>query len=145
MTGSELSATESSIDTHDNQVIREKKIIDDSHEIAQMDEVFEAFISQDIDLSALGFDDDFVTQDDKIKAKKAKKQSTRVINELKSALICRQQEFEVRESRAVARQNKIDNDDYQEHLDNNDSEANKNTEGYLSVPKSLIKTNILGE
>ena len=74
MDESEQSATESSVDTQDNHHKQRVRVIDDTNEIAQMDEVFEAFIARDIDPSFLGFDDDFVTQEEKRKSTKEKKQ-----------------------------------------------------------------------
>ena len=150
MTESELSATESSIDTQDNHNKQQVRVIDDTNEIAQMDKVFEAFIAQDIDPSFLGFDDDFVTQEEMQKPKKEKKQSKKVLRESKSVFDGKQKEWE---ARAVARQEKVDKEDG-DTFDNNvgfNLEPEQNVEdkstatnGYLSVPTSLLKTNILG-
>ena len=154
MTESELSATESSIDTQDNHNKQQDRVIDDTNEIAQMDEVFEAFIAQDIDPSFLGFDDDFVTQEKAQNPKIEKKQSKSVLREKKHVLDGKQKEWEVREARAVARQENVDKEDG-DTFDNNvgiNSEPEKivedkstATNGYLSVPTSLLKTNILGK
>ena len=153
MTESELSATESSIDTQDNHKKQQDRVIDDTNEIAQMDKVFEAFIAQDIDPSFLGFDDDFVTQEEAQKPKKEKKQSNKVLRELESVLDGKQKEWEVSEAKAVARQENVDKEDGNTFDKNEEfnSEPEKNvkdqstaTNGYLSVPTSLLKTNILG-
>ena len=98
MNESELSAIESTIDTEDNH--NKKQVIT---QIAQMAEVFEAFIAQDIDPSFLGFDDDFLTQVETQKPMKEKE----VLQELKSVLDGKQKEWEVREARAVARQKRV--------------------------------------
>jgi molybdopterin converting factor small subunit len=109
-----------------------------------MDEVFEAVIvAQDADPGFLGFDDDFVTQEEKHKSKREKRQSKQVLQELKSVLVGKQKEWEVREARAVARQNNVDKKDEDTKL--TDEDHNTETEGYLSVPQSLMKTNILGK
>ena len=143
-TESELSATESSIDTQDNQNKQRVRVIDDTNEIAQMDEVFEAvIIAQEADPGFLGFDDDFVTQEDKHKSKREKRQSKQVLQELKSVLVGKQKEWEVREARAVARQKNVDNEDVDSKI--TDEDRNTETEGYLSVPQSFMKTNILGK
>ena len=146
MTESELSATESSVDVQDNHEKQGVKVIDDSKEIAQMDEVFEAFIAQDLNPNDFGFEDDFVSAEEKQKSKREMKQSKRVLEELKSVLIGKEKEFEVREARAVARQQKVEKEDDESIHDQVKSAADTSveTDGFLSVPKSLMTTNILG-
>jgi len=150
---SEQSATESSVDTQDNLTKQRIRIIDDENEIAHMDEIFEAFITRDKDQSFLGFDDDFVTPEEKKKSKKEKRQSKKVLQELKTVLVGKQKEWEVREARAMARQAKVDQgdeDNFVQHdalkneASNNIEDKIPETDGYLSVPRSFIKTNILG-
>ena len=73
---------------------------------------------------------------------------------MKSVLVSKQKEWEVREARAMARQAKVDQED-DEDIDDIDglkqnlegtNRADPNTkEGHLSVPQSLMKTNILGK
>ena len=117
-------------------------------------------INQGLDtkLDRLGFDDDFVTKDDEAETKKAseKKHSKKVLQELKSVLVVKQQEMEAREARAIARQarvNSVDGDNLQltkEDIDNHnektggDEEEEGENNEYLEVPKSLVQTNILG-
>ena len=109
-----------------------------------MDEVFEAVIvAHDAEPGFLGFDDDFVTQEEKHKSKREKRQSKQVLQELKGVLVGKQKEWEVREARAVARQKNVDKEDEDTKL--TDEDHNTETEGYLSVPQSLMKTNILGK
>ena len=151
ITESELSATESSIDTQDNQNKQRVTFIDDTDEVSHMDEVFEAFIaSRDISQEVLGFDDDFVTEEEKQKSKREKRQSKKVLEELKGVLVGKQKEWEVREARAMARQKNVVSEDedstqniavVKSKIEDQDTE----TEGYLSVPKSLMTTNILGK
>ena len=97
-----------------------------------------------------------MTKDDEAETKKAseKKHSKKVLQELKSVLVVKQQEMEAREARAIARQarvNSVDGDNLQltkEDIDNHNEktggdEVGENNE-YLEVPKSLVQTNILG-
>ena len=143
MTESELSATESSVDIHDNLKKQQSRGVDDKTEIAQMDEVFQAFIAQDTDLS---FDDDFVPQTDTKKSKKGKKQSNKIAKEMKSAFVQKESFKDVREVRSIARQQNVDKKDEESIGVDTDSigDPSTDTNGFLSVPKSLIKTNILG-
>ena len=104
--------------------------IDAETEMCHMDEVFEAFISKNID--GLGFEDDFVPREtSKIDENTVKhaKQSKRVLTELKSVLNGRLKETEEREAKALHRQGKVEQD---------------TSNGVDELSKSLMSTNILG-
>ena len=103
MEESEQSATESSIDAQDNHIQQIERDTDETNEIAKMDEVFEAFLAQDVDPSFLGFDDNFVTQEIKNDTRNMKKQDLKSVH-------CHK-ETEVREARPMARQLRIDKED----------------------------------
>lgn len=103
-------------------------LIDENEEIAHMDEVFEAFISHDFSVEGLGFEDDFVPREPQ--TGKEAKQSKRVLTELKSVLNGRLKETEVREAKALSRQNGI--------------EENGMSHEHEDPSKSLMTTNILG-
>lgn len=153
---SDLSASSPISATEDFQ--DKAKVIDEKTEIAHMDEVFEAFIaSHDYDPETLGFDDDFVAKEDVEKNKASKKQSKKVLNELKTVLVGKQREWEVREARAIARQAKVDIVDGRDEAQNeNENEDNLNGHDEkiiediepnrfsLQLPKSLYQSNILG-
>ena len=104
-------------------------LIDENEEIAHMDEVFEAFISHDFSVEGLGFEDDFVPREPQ--TGKEAKQSKRVLTELKSVLNGRMKETEVREAKALSRQNGIE-------------ENGMRHEQHEDPSKSLMTTNILG-
>ena len=118
--------------------------------------IFQMNQGLDTKLDRLGFDNDFVTKDDEAETKKAseKKHSKKVLQELKSVLVVKQQEMEAREARAIARQarvNSVDGDNLQltkEDIDNHNEKTGEEVEGenneYLEVPRSLVQTNILG-
>ena len=105
---------------------------DETEEIAHMDEVFEAFISHDFKINGLGFEDDFVPYEEKLKESK---QSKRVMSELKSVLNVRMRDTEERESKALQRQKKIDDEVVCDRAEC----------GAGDLSKSLVSTNILGQ
>ena len=107
---------------------QDDQIVDENEEIAHMDEVFEAFISHDFSVEGLGFEDDFVPREPQ--TGKEAKQSKRVLTELKSVLNGRMKETEVREAKALSRQNGI--------------EENGVRPQHEDPSKSLMTTNILG-
>ena len=149
MTEAELSATESSVDTEEQRTKHQGSKSDDTDEIARMYKVFESFIAQDIDPSFLSFDDDFVTQEEINKSKREKKQSKQILQELKGALVDKETKWEVREGRTVARQENVNDEDeiHRSKLDSSEvvDDPSTETNGFLSVPKSLLITNILGK
>jgi len=137
---SEMSATESTADITDNI-----RVIGDAEQ-SHMDEVFEAFIALDSKSDeTMGFDDDFVTKEEKGKQRAENKQSKKVLQELKTVLVIKKQEMDVRESKAIARQARVDSIDADNLEDNPNSDTDlSDRKDLLSVPKSLVQTNILG-
>ncbi|XP_023322769.1 uncharacterized protein LOC111697112 [Eurytemora carolleeae] len=124
-----------------------QRVISESDEQSHMDEVFEAFISSDnLDMK---FEDNFVQ--DYEKSKEERRQSKKVLNELKSVLRVKEKEFQVREAKAIARQARVDSVDLQLGDDNCTSSAKEeenlnsiNQSANLEVPVPLVKSNILG-
>ena len=119
------------LDSGTDSIEKEKdNKINAATEMCHMDEVFEAFISKNID--GLGFEDDFVPRDiNKVDENSVKhvKQSKRVLTELKSVLNGRFKETEEREAKALHRQGKVDLGP---------------SNGVDELSKSLMSTNILG-
>jgi len=101
-----VNSTKSSASSEDlnvqknNATVNHETDIKENDEIAHMDEVFEAFISHDFKIDGLGFEDDFVPK----KMEGEKKQSRRVMTELKHVLNGRKIETDQREAKALSRQ-----------------------------------------
>ena len=79
------------------------KVITEVDQVTHVDEVFEAFIDRDapaMDCSAA----DVMSEEEKKKTGLEKKQSRKVLQELKIVLVSKQEEWKVREARALARQ-----------------------------------------
>merc|ERR1719234_1111119 len=103
-------------------------VIDEKAEVKHMDEVFEAFISaRNVDPSELGFEDNFISKEEVERCKASERQSKRVVRELKSVLVGKQKEWERREARAMARQQRVDwgGGEGDPHLSNGESHTDQ--------------------
>ena len=80
-------------------------ILNENDEILHEDEVFEAFIKREI-CGDEAQEDEKVLEDRAVK--KDKKQSRRVLSELKTVLVEKQEEWRVREGKAIARQRGVE-------------------------------------
>merc|ERR1711953_567234 len=80
-------------------------VIKEDDEIRHEDEVFEAFIKKDISTDEGNEDEKRIDEE---KNKNDKKQSRRVLTELKTVLVEKQKEWRVREGKAIARQKGVE-------------------------------------
>jgi hypothetical protein len=134
--------------------------------------VFEAFIaSRDFEPEQLGFEDDFIEAE---RGRASHRQSKKVLRELKVVLVGKQKEWEVREARAIARQAGVDLADDEDAWPSGGADSSKweaawptgaeavavqsgspeevaengvsrvNGSGHLEVPRSMVRSNILG-
>ena len=86
-----------------SQAKQRYKVITEVDQVTHVDEVFEAFIDRDapaMDCLAA----DVMSEEEKKKTGLEKKQSRKVLQELKTVLVSKQEEWKVREARALARQ-----------------------------------------
>jgi len=123
-------------DSKGNVIIIQEKV-----DIAPVDEVFEAYIAARDNNQNSEEVDDLITNDEAKRNEANKKQSENVLKELKTVLVGKQKEWEVREARAIARQANIGFD--QESEQNSEEKENTTVEARShQVPISLYKDNI---
>ena len=114
-------------------------VIKEDDEIRHEDEVFEAFIKKDISTDEGNEDEKRI---DEGKNKNDKKQSRRVLTELKTVLVEKQKEWRVREGKAIARQKGVEYVEDKVEYSLSESDLRTFRQAHLSDDESSSMENI---